>query len=307
MQQYAAQSPPQNSPVRGDNLTLSVINARMKHLGLPHLDKNNVESLISEISRDRFVRVLNLASSDTSARGYLITNMEKVGIDCNAPMDEQPSRSQNSNQEQNRARGQQQSRGNNQQQSRGNNQQQSRGNNQQQSRGNNQQGRDTGFDLSDHVSHHVYGGKAALCFQSDATRGGADGSKSIQTIRLDAADVISRRDFNWNEKISIQMTRGELPIVLAVLLGFLPECEFKMHGPEKAKGFIIKDQGDKMFVQVFDKGKSLKSVPMTPEDTFEVTKIIIRQMQRNAPWLTGAEIITLIRSVAARKPKAHRH
>ncbi|MFA5700688.1 MAG: hypothetical protein WC913_05370 [Desulfuromonas sp.] len=152
------------------------------------------------------------------------------------------------------------------------------------------------------MKKHVYGGKAALCFEEDETRGG------MHTVCLDAADATAPRQYNWKEKLRVQFTRDELLVVTAVLFGMLPRCEYKNHGPDNSKGFSIEDQGDKLFVKVFAKGVKMKAVPVNPEDAFFVAQICLHQLKKNAPWLDASEIMmTLQRVVAARKMPRQMH
>lgn len=146
------------------------------------------------------------------------------------------------------------------------------------------------------VKKHVYGAGAALCLEEDITRGGS------HTVSIDAADLISSKQYNWKEKIRLQLTSDELIVVSAVLFGMIPRCEYKNHGKDNNKGFFMEDQDDKLFVKVFARGEKLKAVPVTPEDAFFVAQICMRQMQKNAPWLQPAEIMAMLqRVVAARK------
>lgn len=150
------------------------------------------------------------------------------------------------------------------------------------------------------LSVHVYAGKAALCFEADETRGNpARGVPGVPTVALDAAPALGEREYDWkNRKIRIQMTRLELPQVLAVLIGASQQCEFKNHGPENNKGFSIENQGDKFFVRVFGPGE-VRAVPMPFELAYAVTELVVRQMQMGTPWLSGDGIVNLVRSIKA--------
>lgn len=74
------------------------------------------------------------------------------------------------------------------------------------------------------IKKHVYGASAALCFEEDITRGGS------HTVSIDAADLVTSRQYNWKEKIRLQLTPDELIVVGAVLFGMIPCCEYKNHG-----------------------------------------------------------------------------
>jgi hypothetical protein len=143
-------------------------------------------------------------------------------------------------------------------------------------------------------SFHVYGGKGALCFETDMTRG------NLHTISLDAATATGPREYDWKSKIRIQLTRQELPVVAAVLFGFLPRCEFKNHGPEKDKGFSIEDQKNKLFVRVFSK-EGARAVPVEPVDAYRIATLFIRQLRKDSPWMTSGDIINTLRAVVANR------
>lgn len=143
-------------------------------------------------------------------------------------------------------------------------------------------------------SVHVYGGKGALCFEEDETKNG------FHTISLDAAPSTGPKQYDWAQKIRLQLTREELPVLLAVMLGVLPQCEYKNHGPQNNKGFSVQDQGNQYFVRVYSPD-GVRAVPMTPEDAFRVTAMLIKQMRKNYEGLEAGDILTLVRVVIGKK------
>lgn len=143
----------------------------------------------------------------------------------------------------------------------------------------------------DRVNFHVYGGKAALCFETDMTK------SNVPTVALDAATASAPRQFDWANKTRLQLTRAELPEVVAVFMGVKGSCKFQNHGPDSSKGFEIeRQQGGKIFVKVFAKQQPVKAVPVMPADAFYVTSLLIRQLQKGMPWLDVPGVIALIRS-----------
>lgn len=146
-------------------------------------------------------------------------------------------------------------------------------------------------DTREFVSHHVYGGKAALCFEADTTRSDA------HTIALDAAPTVATRKYDWANKTRVQMTVNELPFVTAVLMGLLPRCEYKNHGPDNNKGFSMERQdGGKVFVRVFEGEKGVKAVPVEAADVYHVAGLCMRQLMLNAPWLDATGILATLRT-----------
>lgn len=143
-------------------------------------------------------------------------------------------------------------------------------------------------------SFHVYGAKAALCFSSDITKG------ETHTIALEAASSIGPKSYDWQGKIRIQITKSELPVVAAVLMGIRNECEFKNHGKNNDKGFSMKRQeGGKIFVSVFAKGQPAKAVPIFQPDMMWATGLVVQQLQKNFPGIDTMGVISMLKATQA--------
>lgn len=145
--------------------------------------------------------------------------------------------------------------------------------------------------------HHVYGGRAALTFELDETPAGAP------TVALDGANSIGERKFDWQNKVRIQFTTRELPVVAATLLGILPQCQFSNHGPANDKGFEIAWQSERQsfFVKVWQGKGNLRAVPMPREDAFYAAQLVLRAIQQGSPArLDTAGVIATLRAFYAR-------
>lgn len=143
-------------------------------------------------------------------------------------------------------------------------------------------------------SLHVYGGKGALTFEADETRGG------YPTVSLDAAVATGPREYNWTDKVRVQFTRTELPVVLAVLLGLVGRCEFGSHGENNDKGFSLEHQKDKVFVRVFAKDQGVRAVPVPLVDAYSVSCLVARQLRKGSPWMTTGDILSFVRLTVGR-------
>lgn len=77
--------------------------------------------------------------------------------------------------------------------------------------------------------------------------------KEWYTIKIEGAAKINDQSkaYDWKNKISIQMTKTELPLVIGVLLGYLPEVEFKNHG-DSNKGVAIQNQGKNFYFKIME-------------------------------------------------------
>lgn len=128
-------------------------------------------------------------------------------------------------------------------------------------------------------------------FNADSTKAGAP------TIALDAATSTGPKAYDWKQKIRIQLTKAELPVVAAVLLGARKKCEFKNHGQNNDKGFTMERQDrGKVFVSVFAKGMPARAVPVLGPDVMWVTALVLQQVQRNCPELDSMGVIALVRA-----------
>lgn len=141
------------------------------------------------------------------------------------------------------------------------------------------------------VSHHVYGGRDALCFDCTETRNG------FHTISIDAAKGVgdgSRRR-NWKDKVTVQITSGEFPVVFSVLSKQRQKCEFSAHGPNNDKGFSMEIQGENVYCKVWAKDRGVVGVPVTPADRAHLVALMIRQWMKNYPWLDPSATLLSLR------------
>jgi len=154
-------------------------------------------------------------------------------------------------------------------------------------------GEGQGVPEGDRMSVHVYArNNAALCFEADVARSG------FQTIALDGAKAAGT-NFDWKNKTRIQLTKGEVPEVLAVLSGHSRFCEFKNHGPSNNKGFSMERQGEKVYVTIFEKGKPLIGVPIHPNDMFYVYSLFMKRVSDENPWLDPLSILSMVKTTQA--------
>ncbi len=146
---------------------------------------------------------------------------------------------------------------------------------------------------------HVYGGKAAACFSADTKRNSA-----TQTIRIETAESTGARVYAWDNKIAVQLSVKELPLVLGVLMGWLPAYKAEGHGEHNDKGFSIERQEGKFFLSMFAKGQKARALPVPPGDAYCITSLLLRQMVANDPHLTSAEVLKLAHAAISVVPNA---
>lgn len=263
--------------------TLADVNARLNQLGLASLSAEQASKLQQEVPRERFIRALTIADKDSGARKFLSTLVPAR----NTQQNDQRSPQTDSGNETADAANPGDSDNVYSMNDSDTNPAPTPESHENESNG---QG-----DERQYISHHVYASKAALCWQVDVTK------RDEPTIRLEAAGAYAERSYDWPNKVSIQLTRDELPCVAAVFLGILPEAKGSNHGvgDQKGKGFEISHQGNKVYVRVFAPGKQFP-VPVSPEDTFTVASLLTRQLQEGKPWLSAGDVMTMLRATVGR-------
>jgi hypothetical protein len=143
------------------------------------------------------------------------------------------------------------------------------------------------------VSQHIYGGRAAVCISADQTRA------NVHTVRVEAAESISTRQYDWRHKIAVQLSQRELPLVLAVFMGWIQKFEGKGHGENNSKWFTIENQGNKLFLSVCAKGQTPRAIPILPGDSYAATALLLGQLLKNDPRLPPELLLSLVRKEAA--------
>lgn len=148
----------------------------------------------------------------------------------------------------------------------------------------------------DFFSVRVYGSKAALCWSLDTVRRAQPGTGN--TVRIEAAASRDQRQYDWDNKIALQLTLKELPIVLAVLMRWIPSAAFKAHGPRQDKGIALEGQAKgRTFVKVWESGRVV-AVPVSATDLYDVVCLVLRQLSKNAPQMDTSGILAVVRELA---------
>ncbi|MDN0082333.1 hypothetical protein QU487_06150 [Crenobacter sp. SG2305] len=147
------------------------------------------------------------------------------------------------------------------------------------------------------ASYHCYGGKGAVCFQVSPP----SQERPEWGMHLDAA-VKSGNGYAWGEKINIRFNPAEMPMFLAVLLGFRSRFEGNAHGPKNDKGFSIERQEGKFFVRVSMTGKQV-SVPVTFGDAWWVAALMYSTLAK-ACGLTEDSVIRLVKAMCEQENNA---
>ncbi|WP_343177000.1 hypothetical protein [Pseudomonas sp. 4810-S13] len=113
---------------------------------------------------------------------------------------------------------------------------------------------------------HVYGASASAKFEIVANRGG------VSVLAVDIAGRVPSRDsFDWDKKISIQVTDREMPQLMCAVLGITPTFDLRNHGLKKNKSLSLANQADKgvLYLRVTE-GQVGHSIPISADKVFHL-------------------------------------
>ena len=151
--------------------------------------------------------------------------------------------------------------------------------------------------------HHIYGAKAALTIELDRLREVDESGQERWSLLVEAATARAPRQYGWDNKIAFQITRRELPLVTACLMGYLDAVEFKNHGSSSDKGLSVQNQGDKLFVKVSQATRTI-AVPVTSSDVHAWLELAMLALRKNAPDLGDVVQLAMLKRVADMERKA---
>lgn len=144
----------------------------------------------------------------------------------------------------------------------------------------------------------AYGKSAALCVEIDDTRGGAP------TLRFEFAKAIKAKEYDWNSKLIVQLTRDEVVKLLAVMLGFAPAVKFDHHGETNQKFMQVEFQDGGYYFKAGDKDVQMLTLPIsTPADHLGIFALAMRQARKIGFGIDGFSLMEYVRLAVAPRIK----
>jgi hypothetical protein len=136
-----------------------------------------------------------------------------------------------------------------------------------------------------------------MCFSATKTRNG-----DKPTVAVEGAPSSGPRVYDWNRKVSFQLTVSELSLLLGVLMGFTSKVDFQGHGVANEKSLSIENQGDKFFMSMRVRGLEGKegcvfAMPVLPKDTIILMGLLYRQLRANMGEVSDGFMMNAVRRV----------
>jgi len=147
-----------------------------------------------------------------------------------------------------------------------------------------------------YYSFKIFGSGAALCVSEARTR-----SSNQHTIQIEGALTLGggRREFDWQNKIIVQLTVQEAYTALALFENLIPSVKFDGHGRAHDKSLHIDFQESHYFVRVIQRGRAAIALPVRPVDTIQIVALLFRQLIANEPHLQIADVRALVARMAS--------
>jgi hypothetical protein len=147
-----------------------------------------------------------------------------------------------------------------------------------------------------YYSFKIFGSGAALCVSEARTRAG-----NQYTIQIEGALALGagRREFDWQNKIIVQLTVQEAYTALALFENLIPSVKYDGHGRAHDKSLHIDFQDSHYFVRVIQRGRAAVALPVRAVDAIQIVALLYKQLLRNEAHLRIEDIRALVARMAS--------
>ena len=137
--------------------------------------------------------------------------------------------------------------------------------------------------------HHVYATKSAVTFEATKS---ADGRSVLQ---VEAASRNESGNFNWKEKIVLQLNDKEIVQLVTVLRNWSFSCEFANHGSHRDKRMTFQSQAEKGYVISVRQGTTARVVPIQKIESLSIISMAMKVLHDNTSNLDTQNIFDIVR------------
>lgn len=151
-----------------------------------------------------------------------------------------------------------------------------------------------------YYSFKIFGGSAALEISEARTRTG-----NQHTIQVEGAVLLAgggRKEFDWRNKIIVQLTVQEAYQTLALLENLIPSVRFDGHGRTHDKSLQIEFQESQYYVRIIQRGRAAVAVPVRAVDAIPIVALLYKQLLRNESHLKIEHIRAMVERMARMMP-----
>ncbi|MBC3871732.1 hypothetical protein [Undibacterium oligocarboniphilum] len=136
-----------------------------------------------------------------------------------------------------------------------------------------------------YYNFHVYSTKAALCISEARTR-----VQQRATINIEGAHALSGNRYDWQQKMTMQLSPEEMFIMLALFNRKIVSLKFAGHGRQHDKLLEGQVQDSHFFFRMVQRGRSPIAIPVSVADSLNWTSLLYQQIKLNHPHLVMDEL-----------------
>lgn len=148
------------------------------------------------------------------------------------------------------------------------------------------------------LGFHVYGSGGALKFEHGVSEQGAP------VLTVDGSNKVGS-DYDWGNKIILQLSDREVPALLCCVLGLSLEFEARNHGAQRNKSIHLVNQSthQRIYVKLSRPEYSVK-VPMTPDAVFKLGALSLQVLVAQTGF-DSSTCLAVLRGTAGRLYSSH--
>lgn len=141
--------------------------------------------------------------------------------------------------------------------------------------------------------------KAGAVFEMDRLRSHDDAGDDVGgwTLRAEAARATAD-GVDWSRKIALQVTREELPLLVAVIMGWRQVFEVRHHGPARNKSMRLENQEGGVLYLDLREGARGAAVPIGAGHRFDLAMLCASVLDRNHREGGAAVGLDVLRDIA---------
>ena len=150
--------------------------------------------------------------------------------------------------------------------------------------------------------HYVYGQRCAFMFELDWLKLRPNQGGQKRTLTIEAADQLALRSYDWERRVSFQLTLLELPQFTAVLLGKLPHDQVWAvgnHGRSRDKFLRAKEQFNSLFLKIEQAGRRWP-IKVGQEHRYQILALALEALRHNDDHLDLSTITQLCEAALPR-------
>ena len=138
---------------------------------------------------------------------------------------------------------------------------------------------------------HVYSSNACMQLKAHVSKSG------FKTVLLEFA-IKKNEGFDWQNKIAMELTKRELPVLIAIALNIIEIAVFKDRGA-KGNNLLIEHQGVNMYIKAH-KGERVVQIPVESFDAMYAANLALSQLAANYPTLTSDSVLVMVKQIVGK-------